>query len=148
MSVKARKPQSKRKRIRKRSRRSEYRNKQGNKLVLGSERFPVFDPLGEQMAVDLVIGKNEQVCIVHEKKLPYVLKWVEFDELHHTINLVSQKGQIQPLGVEIPKEMYEYFLDLDEIAVIRKPADKIQDIYIVSFVFVDDLFRQQREQQA
>lgn len=128
------------KRVRRRSRRSEYKEKQDQEIVRGSERYPVFEPLADEMKVELIVGKNEQVCIVHDQKLAYVLKWVEFDEKTKTLTLVSQKGQLQPLGLDIPAEMFEYLLDIDDIAVVLKPEDKIKDIYIASFIFVDDLF--------
>lgn len=129
----------KKKRIRRRSRRSEWRENNQDDLVLGSEKFPVFNALSEAGRVDLIVGKNEQVCIVHDTKLEYVLKWVEFDELTKSLTLISQQGQLQPLGLEVPKEMYEFLMDIDDIAVIRKEDKKIQDVYIVSFIYVDDM---------
>ena len=133
----------KKKRIRRRSRRSEWRESNQDELVLGSEKFPVFNPLSEAGRVDLIVGKNEQVCVVHDTKLEYVLKWVEFDELTKSLTLISQQGQLQPLGLEVPKEMYEFLMDIDDIAVIRKEDEKIQDIYIVSFIYVDDLYNRE-----
>lgn len=133
----------KKKRIRRRSRRSEWRDQNDSEIVMGSEKFPVFEPLAEAGKVDVIVGKNEQVCVIHDTKLDYVLKWVEFDELTKSLTLISQQGQLQPLGLEVPKEMYEYLMDIDDIAVIRKEDKKIQDIYIVSFIYVDDLYNRE-----
>lgn len=105
-----------------------------NKLSL-AEEHGVLPPLASMMDIELVIGKNGKVLIKHSKKLPYFLKWAEYDDYTGSINFVSAKGDLQQSGLDIPDHILPKIQAIEEIAVARSDGSgHIQDMYIVPFI--------------
>jgi len=98
------------------------------------DEYPVLMPLSREMHVDLVIGRNGKVSLVHNRPLTYVLKWIEFDPDLRALTLISDKGKLQGAGLKIPKEFIPQLLKTRDMAVMRAVGDQVEDMYIVPVI--------------
>ncbi len=101
---------------------------------LESVDSPILKPLSEKMKVDLLLGHDGQVTILHSGRLPYLLKWVEFDPDNQSISFVSEAGHMQPLGVAISQNFEKAIEGMHDIAVVMKSVAAIESFRIVPFI--------------
>lgn len=107
------------------------KQKKKKKLTEIPEGVPVLPALSNFMTVDLVLGENNTVSILHTEKLPLVLKWVEYDYQAARLTLMYQDGRLQTLGVKVPETYAAAILANKNIALFRTNGTKIEDAYMV-----------------
>ena len=100
---------------------------------------PVYPSLMSQMKVDLAISPDSDVWLVHDKKLPEVLKWVEYDLDLETLVLVSLSGKIQDFGMRVPPTVKKYLRRAKTVCVVFQGEEFVNDMSIVPLVVRDGL---------
>ncbi len=95
---------------------------------------PVYPPLMSMMKADLVINPESDVWLIHDRPLPEVMKWIEYDIEMESLILVSLSGKIQSFGMKVPPAMKKYLRKGQHIYVIRQDEHGIQDMSIVPLV--------------
>lgn len=100
---------------------------------------PVYPSLMSMMKVDLVISPESDVWMAHDKPLPEVLKWIEYDLDLENLILVSVSGKIQDFGMKVPPAMKKYLRKATHIFAIYQAEDHIKDMSRVPLVVRDAL---------
>ncbi|MDP7143507.1 MAG: hypothetical protein QF692_01060 [Alphaproteobacteria bacterium] len=95
------------------------------------QQHGIMRPLNTDMKVELVFGKNGTFSILHSARLPYILKWVEFEPEQRSFVFVSQEGYLQPLGMKVPEKIMDRLDKLDELAVMHVEGGKVADLCLV-----------------
>lgn len=95
---------------------------------------PVYPPLMSMMKADLVLNPESDVWLIHERPLPEVMKWIEYDIELETLILVGLSGKIQSFGMKVPPAMKKYLRKGQQIHLIRFAGEVIQDMSIVPLV--------------
>ena len=88
---------------------------------------PVFPPLAGYMKVDLMANSRGSVWIVHEKPLPDLVQWADYDAGAGTITLAMQSGKTQLLGVMVPAALKESLRNATHVSVMLMQDKKIVD---------------------
>lgn len=63
---------------------------------------PVIPALHSIMNPDLIVNDQGQVVLIHEKPLPDVIWWVDYDPDLRQLIFVTVAGQIMPFGLPVP----------------------------------------------
>lgn len=92
---------------------------------------PLFPPLASYMRVEFLANLEGGVWVLHDKPLPDILKWVDYDVDAGTVTLAMQTGKTQPLGLGVPKSMVDRLKKANEISVILVQEKKVQDFALV-----------------
>ena len=96
--------------------------------------LPVLPALNTKMTVNLIVGQDHQLVIVHDEYLPYVLKWIEYDEQNKTASFVSESGAMQPLGFAVQDNIIPYIETHDDVAVIMRKNETVGSFRIVPLI--------------
>ena len=64
-------------------------------------KTPVIAPLHDRISPDLVVNDQGQVVLIHEKPMPDVIWWVDYDPDLRALAFVTITGQIMPFGLPI-----------------------------------------------
>jgi hypothetical protein len=92
-------------------------------------------PLASMMKVDFLLNKEGGVWLLHDKPLPGILKWVEYDADTERVMLVKRHGGVQDLGLKVPLSMGYSLMGAKEITAMLIDGDgKIVDFAIVPLV--------------
>lgn len=92
---------------------------------------PVLPSLASQMGVSLIINENSQVWVVHDKALPDIFAWAEYDSDLSTLTLVYQDGQVQDLGMKIHAPMRDRLLQSRQIYTLLLEGETFTDCYMM-----------------
>ncbi|MCB9988207.1 MAG: hypothetical protein H6868_02605 [Rhodospirillales bacterium] len=98
---------------------------------------PVLKPLVTQMHFDLVVNEQGQAWVLHDKPLPSVLQWVEYDRQESTLTLILQGGKLQNIGMNVEKHIDEYLKDIEQICVAHMKAGTMADFGLVPLLVRD-----------
>ena len=98
---------------------------------------PILPSLASKMTVEINFSSNKKVSILHKGKLPFVLKWVEYDPDLNTLTLVSETGQMQDVGLKIPDSYKNRFAITSHIFVVRVGDKGMEDFYDVPLMHND-----------
>lgn len=96
--------------------------------------LPVLPALNTKMNVNLIVGQDHQLVIVHDEYLPYVLKWIEYDEQNKVASFVSETGAVQPLGFTVQDDIVPYIETHDDVAVIMRKDGTVGSFRIVPLI--------------
>ena len=91
---------------------------------------PVLPSLASYMKVDFMFN-DKGVWILHDKPLPEILKWVEYDVEKGTVILNTAEGRTQELGLAIPVKAAARLRKSVEISVMLVKNGQIADMTIV-----------------
>jgi hypothetical protein len=94
-----------------------------NKAVLPS--------LASTMGVAFMVNERGNIWIVHNKPLPVILNWVEFDVDLSSITLISQDGQVIDLGMKVQKALQKPMMQAREIYIVYMVQEEVKDLYIL-----------------
>ena len=92
---------------------------------------PVLPPLATCMKVDFLYNQEGGVWLLHDKPLPDILKWVDYDADTGIVTLNTAQGKTQQLGLPIPAEAIPRLTKAVEITVLLINNGKIMDFAIV-----------------
>lgn len=99
-----------------------------------ADDLPVYPDMASTMKVDFVFNREGKVWILHDKPLPSILKWVEFDTDFESVTLVTREGKIQNVGLKVPGDMAYYIEQAMEITVMLMKDGKVEDFAIVPMI--------------
>ncbi len=69
---------------------------------------PVLPPLATQMGVELVVKDDGSTMLLHDKRMPEPVHWVDYDLDLDTLTFVSWKGKIFNLGMKVQPSFRKY----------------------------------------
>jgi hypothetical protein len=87
--------------------------------------------LAKMMTVDLMVNERGNLWVLHDKPLPMILNWAEYDADLASLTLVAQDGEVLDLGMKIHKPLQKPMLEAREIYVVLLSQDEIKDMYIL-----------------
>ena len=99
-----------------------------------ADELPIFPDMAKSMKVDFVFNREGKVWILHDKPLPAILKWVEFDTDFENVTLVTREGKLQHVGLKVPADMAYYIEQAMEITVMLMDNGKVKDFAIVPMI--------------
>ncbi len=99
--------------------------------------LPVHPPASGTMKVDFLFNKDGGAWLLHDKPLPDILKWIEYDADDESVTLVAQNGKVQNLGLKIPADMGAYLHIAMTVTALRMEGDKIADFAVVPLITRD-----------
>lgn len=91
----------------------------------------VLPSLASMMTVDMVVNDRGNIWILHDKPLPVVLNWVEYDVDTARLSLISQDGEMIDLGMTIHKPLQKPMSTASEIYIVYMSVEEIKDMYIL-----------------
>jgi hypothetical protein len=105
----------------------------GKKVQMSSvdSESPVLPPLATYMKVDFLYNQDGGVWLLHDKPLPDILKWVEYDADRGVVTLNTAQGKTQELGLPLPGVAASRLRKAIEITVLLMDKGKIMDFAIV-----------------
>jgi hypothetical protein len=92
---------------------------------------PVFPPLASYMKVDLAANSRGSIWILHDKPLPDLLGWADYDAASGVITLAMETGKTQPLGVAVPEAMAGPLQDSVQVSVVLMENQTVVDFTVV-----------------
>lgn len=98
-----------------------------------SQESPVLPPLAASMTVDFLWDEDGGAWILHDKPLPEILKWVDYDADRGVVTLNTAKGRTQDLGVAIPAKASKLLAKTVKITVMYMQGGQVQDLAVVPF---------------
>ena len=101
------------------------------------EHHTVLSSLASTMSVDLIVNERGNLWVLHDKQLPAIINWVEFDAEMDSLTLVSQTGQLIDLGMKIPKMFQRIILQTKYIYIVYMADKAVKDIYILPVLVRD-----------
>lgn len=108
--------------------------KKGGSGSLESVDSPVFPSMSSTMKVDFLYNQDGKAWLLHDRPLPDILKWVEYDSDTENVTLVTRSGKIQDLGLKVPAGQAMYIERAMEITVLLMNGGKIADFAIVPMI--------------
>jgi hypothetical protein len=90
--------------------------------------------LAEMMRVSLLIHKDGLLWIMHDKPLPGVLEWMEYDGDEGKLYLVSETGALLDLGFPLNKAFRTQLMKSKHLMTVHVADKKIHDMKIVPVV--------------
>ncbi|WP_041802389.1 hypothetical protein [Micavibrio aeruginosavorus] len=98
---------------------------------------PVYPPALANMEVDIVVNKNSEVWILHNKPFEESIAWIEFDADDDTLTFVSYRGTVKGLGAKIQAPVRKYLYNAKRVFLIQTEGGKIYDFFNVALVVRD-----------
>ena len=98
---------------------------------------PVYAPALSHMEVDIVVNKNSDVWILHDRPFEESIAWIEFDADDDTLTFVSYRGAVKNLGVKIQAPVRKYLYNSKRVFLIQTVGGKIIDFFNVALVVRD-----------
>ncbi len=102
--------------------------------VKAAEVCPLHPDLRHDMRAELVTGDGGEVWILHDKPLPGILLWVEYDTVDSGITLCMEDGKIQKLGIRVNELMRKCLLKAKKAYTIMTDGKTVKDMYLVPIV--------------
>jgi VCBS repeat-containing protein len=96
--------------------------------------LPVHKDLRKGMLAELVVNEKGEVWILHDKQLPGILLWVEFDTIDDSITLCMEDGKIQKLGITVNRQMRKSVMKARKVYTMLTDGKAIKDMYLVPIV--------------
>ena len=96
--------------------------------------IPVHRDLRKEMLAELVVNEKGEIWILHDKQLPGILLWVEFDTIDDSITLCMEDGKIQKLGITVNRQMKKSVMKARKVYTMLTDGKTIQDMYLVPIV--------------
>ena len=87
--------------------------------------------LATMMTVDLMVNERGNIWVLHDKPLPMILNWAEYDADLATLTFVAQDGEALELGMTIHKPLQKPMSLAREIYVVLMSGEEIKDMYIL-----------------
>lgn len=87
----------------------------------------IFAPVAATMKVDFLCDGKGSAWILHDKPLPDILHYIEFDSEAETLTLVMRSGRIQDLGLKVPSMFKTDLEKASTVTVMYLVAGEIQD---------------------
>ncbi len=94
----------------------------------------VLPALTALMKVELVISKDRDIWILHDRPFDGILHWIEFDAAFQSMTLVMRDGRIQDTGLTINDKVAQFIKDGAPVYTILTNGPKIKDMYLVPIV--------------
>ena len=85
--------------------------------------------LASLMNVNIMVNESSKVWVLHDKPLPDLLKWVEYDCDRGCVSLVTDEGLLLSLGLELPQDIKQRLEKAQDIYVVRMKDEHIDDFY-------------------
>lgn len=98
---------------------------------------PVYPPMTSNMKVDFLYNEEGDAWLLHDKPLPDILKWIEYDVDMNNVILVTRSGKIQDMGLELPENSSYHLQNVATITVLLMEDGKIADFAIVPLITRD-----------
>lgn len=98
------------------------------------EGYNALQPLSAQMKCGLLATPKGDILILHEKRLPYDLEWVECSVDNKMVYLIDELGNMHDLGVEINDSMIKNLSSGIEITLMQLNEDEIVKVQKVSLI--------------
>jgi len=86
------------------------------------------------MRVDFLFNRTGGAWLLHDKPLPDILKWIEYDSEKETIVLVTRSGRLDGLGLRIPVEKKAYLERAMEVTALLMHDGFVKDFAVVPMV--------------
>ena len=95
--------------------------------------IPVYPALMNSMKIGLMTNEASHVMLIHNKPLPNILRWAEYDTETTSLTFVMEGGKIQDSGLKVAPDIEDDLLDATELYAVQTNDDgtKVRDIYLV-----------------
>ncbi|MDB5492559.1 MAG: hypothetical protein JWO78_2408 [Micavibrio sp.] len=101
--------------------------------------------LATMMTVDLMVNERGNIWVLHNKPLPMILNWAEYDVDLSTLTFVAQDGEALELGMTIHKPLQKPMMAAREVYVVLMDDKEIKDMYILPLMVRDTKFNRRSE---
>lgn len=108
-----------------------------NENTIMGEKPPV-SSIAAQMRVDLLVNKNHQAAVLHDKPLPGVLQWAELDVETASLTFPTEDGHILDLGMKVCPQVLEHLKRSARIQVVQIRDRRVFDIYDLALLVSDE----------
>lgn len=94
----------------------------------------ILEPLNAKMPVEMIVSHNGNVMVLHQGKTDHRYSWVQFDPYTSRLQFITTEGEIQDLGMNIPKQFHQPLQNTREIFMmeIGKDFSKCEP-YLIKF---------------
>ncbi len=96
--------------------------------------IPLNPDLTDAMLVDIAIDKNAQVWVFHNKPLPDILEWIEYDQTDKRLVFVTKGGRLNDFGLTIKPLMHKYLCKAQTADVMLVYDETIHDFIRVPLI--------------
>lgn len=83
----------------------------------------ILEPLNSSMPVEMVVSHTGNVMVLHQGKVDQRYSWVQFDPYTSRLQFITTEGEIQDLGMNIPKTFHESLQNTREIFMMEVGKD-------------------------
>lgn len=95
---------------------------------------PVLPSMAKTMDLEFVVNENGDVLVLHDKVLPDMISWVEYDMDFDSLTFVTINGKIFGLGYKVHEPFRPYLSKGTEINIVWMDKGAIADIAQVPLV--------------
>lgn len=93
-----------------------------------------YPSLVESMNVNLVVNDTGKIFILHDKKFPCVMNWVEYDTDSGQLALVAHDGTMIDFGMIIQSPIRKRMMNATDISTLLVGDNRIDDFYIMPLI--------------
>jgi len=90
-----------------------------------------YPPLADAMKVDLVVNSSGSIWILHDRPLPALVTWADYDSDAGTVTFATDKGKTQELGIQVPRTMTGTLQEATQVSVLLMENRKVTDFTII-----------------
>lgn len=89
----------------------------------------------EERTAEFIVNDIGNAMLLYQGALPHSYSWVQFDEEHSEIKLITDEGDAQDLGVKIPQDLSEGLKHANEILMLEiDDSGEPKDAIMLKFV--------------
>lgn len=71
------------------------------------------------MALNLWVSDNADICVFHDKPFTRTLSWVEYDQKTNRVDFILEDGDIRNFGIPVDPRLRAYFHNAYVISIIQ-----------------------------
>lgn len=79
----------------------------------------LLNPLSQDMPVEFVVSITGSVAIVHKGRAQHDYIWVQYDQYADSVQLVTEDGKLQDLGLSLNDSMLRSLMKTREVMMIE-----------------------------
>jgi hypothetical protein len=79
----------------------------------------LLNTLAKETAIELAVNEAGRAVLLHKGPLKRDYAWIQYDPLTTTVQMITENGDIQELGVNIPEKIKHLLDRTRQIAVVE-----------------------------
>lgn len=95
---------------------------------------PLWPAAAGRMKIDVAVGEDCKVWVVHDKPFPEYLEWIEFDVPSGRMTFITKGGKLQDLGLTIHPPMDSYVAQARDVRTVWVDEKGIRDMGLLTLL--------------